>query len=54
MINAFYTKYNIKAEITSDELESFVVISPIDYTKEINIISASESLVSPYEKIIRE
>lgn len=50
MINAFYTKYNIKAEITSDELESFVVISPIDYTKEINIISASESLVSPYEK----
>ena len=47
MQDAFFTKYIIKDEITSEELSKFILISPMDYTKEISMLSISEELVSP-------
>lgn len=50
MQNAFFTKYIIKDEITSKDLEQFLLINPMDYTQCIQIISEDEIYVSPDKK----
>lgn len=47
MEEAFFTKYEIKDEILSTDLEKFILISPMDYMKEVIVKSCDTIIVSP-------
>ena len=50
MEEAFFTKYEIKDEISSEDLEKFILINPMDYMKEVKVLSCDTILVSPDAK----